>query len=283
MSVKIVQKSLPAGVVPYEEIADPMMKQKVMLLNRNIASLAAQLAEVQRAAIELQQRPMPKQKEIEDIERYVAEAQASATGAASSAESAGQSASDARDSATRAGASATAAGTSERNAADSTNAANAAKVAAEEARNEAVPAAATATQKALEALESAERAEAAARITEWSVTFVLSHSLALNPSHETFPNVVDMSAIVPDISKTYDVTARFFCTYTGTSTSLRYFKVGNGEQTQGFYSKGEVAVATCIAAGTEVIGVINGASSVSGTTGTSQWDVMITIKEHYVI
>ena len=56
MSVKIVQTDLPAGVVPFEDISDPTVKKKVMLLNKNIMSLSEQLKQVQKAIIELQRR-----------------------------------------------------------------------------------------------------------------------------------------------------------------------------------------------------------------------------------
>lgn len=166
MSVKIVAKSLPNGVVPYDDVTDAIVKKKVMLLNQNISLLAAQLAELQRAVIELQGRPMPKQKEIEDIERYVAQAAASAESAAGSATSAGQSASTAGVAATNAGNSAIAAENSETNAGNSASVANSAKTAAESARDEAVPAAQTAAEKADEAVDAAERAEAAAAIAQ---------------------------------------------------------------------------------------------------------------------
>lgn len=281
MSVKIVQKPLPHGNVPYADMTDPSVKKRVMLLNENIVSLAAQLSELQRAAIELQQRPMPKQKEIEDIERYVAQAAASAESAAGSATSAGASATSAGTAATSASGSATSAGTSATNAGTSATAANEAKLASESARDEAVPAAQTATTKAQEASASADRAEAAARTAEWSLTFVLCHNIGLTPSNGTFPHVVDLSYLVPDSSKTYDVTATFFCTYTGTQTTLRYFKVGSGERTSAPFAKGVVAVATCVAEGTDVIGVINGAASTSGTSGYSYYDTMLTIREHH--
>lgn len=274
---KIVQKPLPHGIVPYADMTDPAVKKRVMLLNENIVSLAAQVSELQRATIELQNKPAPKQKEIEDIERYVAQASASA---ATSATSAGQSAVSADDSATSASGSATSAGTSATSAGTSETSANEAKLAAESARDAAVPAAQTATEKAQEASESADRAEAAAQIAEWSLTFVLNHNLALNPANGTFPHVVDLKYLVPDTGKTYDITATFFCTYTATQTTLRYFKVGSGEWTSAPFAKGSVAVATCTAEGTDVIGVINGAASTSGTSGYSYYDTIITIREH---
>lgn len=204
MSVKIVQKSLPAGVVPYEEIADPVMKQKVMLLNRNIASLAAQVSELQRAAMELQNRPIPKQNEIADIERYVTEAQASADSAASSAISAGQSDTSARSAATSAGNSAASASASKTNAANSASDANDAKLAAEAARDKAVPAAQTAAQKADEAAASAEKAELAVRGALAGSVNYTNVNLG-TAARET----IYMDEIVRDASAQYDVKVTF--------------------------------------------------------------------------
>lgn len=84
---KIISRKLP-NAISYTDVGDPIVQRKVMLLKENIASLSAQLAELQRATIELQNRPTTKQKEIEDLEGYVAAAAASATAAATSASSA---------------------------------------------------------------------------------------------------------------------------------------------------------------------------------------------------
>lgn len=54
--IKINIRPLPKARVPYDDVRDPVVRQKVMLLNDNIASLKAQLAEIQRAVIELQNR-----------------------------------------------------------------------------------------------------------------------------------------------------------------------------------------------------------------------------------
>ena len=53
---KIVQRSLPHGAIPYSDMANPAVKNRVMLINENILSLAAQVSELQRAVIELQGR-----------------------------------------------------------------------------------------------------------------------------------------------------------------------------------------------------------------------------------
>ena len=52
----IVEKPLPHGTVPFEHIGTPNVKEAVMKLNENIVSLKRQLAEAQRAIIELQRR-----------------------------------------------------------------------------------------------------------------------------------------------------------------------------------------------------------------------------------
>ena len=52
---KIVQKSLP-NAISVADVADVTVRQKLMLANQNIATLAAQLAEAQRAIAELQRR-----------------------------------------------------------------------------------------------------------------------------------------------------------------------------------------------------------------------------------
>ena len=54
--IKINIRPLPKARVPYDDVRDPVVRQKVMLLNDNIVSLKAQLAEIQRAVIELQNR-----------------------------------------------------------------------------------------------------------------------------------------------------------------------------------------------------------------------------------
>ena len=54
--IKIEIKPLPNGKVPTEEISNPQVKRVVMLLNENIQSLKTQLADAQRAIIELQRR-----------------------------------------------------------------------------------------------------------------------------------------------------------------------------------------------------------------------------------
>ena len=58
--IKINIRPLPKARVPYDDVRDPVVRQKVMLLNDNIASLKAQLAEIQRAVIELQNRKVIK-------------------------------------------------------------------------------------------------------------------------------------------------------------------------------------------------------------------------------
>lgn len=54
--IKINIRPLPKARVPYDDVRDPVVRQKVMLLNDNITSLKEQLAELQRAVIELQNR-----------------------------------------------------------------------------------------------------------------------------------------------------------------------------------------------------------------------------------
>ena len=54
--IKINIRPLPKARVPYDDVRDTVVRQKVMLLNDNIASLKAQLAEIQRAVMELQNR-----------------------------------------------------------------------------------------------------------------------------------------------------------------------------------------------------------------------------------
>ena len=58
--IKINIRPLPKARVPYDDVRDPVVRQKVMLLNDNIASLKAQLAEIQRAVMELQNRKVIK-------------------------------------------------------------------------------------------------------------------------------------------------------------------------------------------------------------------------------
>lgn len=201
---KIVQKPLPHGIVPYADMTDPAVKKRVMLLNENIVSLATQVSELQRAIIELQNKPAPKQKEIKDIERYVAQASASAESAATSATSASNSSASATGAATSAGNYAVAAGTSEANAGQSATEAGVAKAAAESARDYAVPAAATATQKAQEAEASANRAEAAARSAlSGSVNYV---NVDLGT---TARETIYMEDIIGDTNAQYDVRITF--------------------------------------------------------------------------
>ncbi len=50
---KIVQKSLP-NAISFEDVGDAVVRQKIMLLKENVASLAEQLATAQRAIVELQ-------------------------------------------------------------------------------------------------------------------------------------------------------------------------------------------------------------------------------------
>ena len=52
----IVERPLPNGTVPFEQIGIPNVKDAVMKLNDNIVSLKRQLAEAQKAIIELQRR-----------------------------------------------------------------------------------------------------------------------------------------------------------------------------------------------------------------------------------
>ena len=51
---KVVSKSLPHGVIPFENIADANLKRVVMLNNENVGELKRQLATVQLAVQELQ-------------------------------------------------------------------------------------------------------------------------------------------------------------------------------------------------------------------------------------
>lgn len=55
--IKINIRPLPNARVPYDDAKDPALRQKVMLLNNNIASLSTQLTEAQKAVIELQKKP----------------------------------------------------------------------------------------------------------------------------------------------------------------------------------------------------------------------------------
>ena len=52
---QIVQKSLPHAIA-FADIGEPTMQKKVMMLVENIKALAAQLAQAQRAIIEMQRR-----------------------------------------------------------------------------------------------------------------------------------------------------------------------------------------------------------------------------------
>lgn len=79
--IKINIRPLPNARVPYDDAKDPALRQKVMLLNNNIASLSTQLTEAQKAVIELQKRKVVPTG-IDDLERYVAQARASAEAAA---------------------------------------------------------------------------------------------------------------------------------------------------------------------------------------------------------
>ena len=83
---KIVQKPLPNGRVAFEEIASPQTKRAVMLLNENLRSLASQLAEAQRALVELQGRTRKTPEEL-DAESLLATAAKDATSKANAAKS----------------------------------------------------------------------------------------------------------------------------------------------------------------------------------------------------
>ena len=50
---KVVQRPLPHAV-PFEDVAEPPVRRKIMLMVENERALAAQLAEAQRAIVELQ-------------------------------------------------------------------------------------------------------------------------------------------------------------------------------------------------------------------------------------
>ena len=50
---KVVQRPLPHAV-PFEDVAEPTVRRKIMLMVENERALAAQLAEVQMAIVELQ-------------------------------------------------------------------------------------------------------------------------------------------------------------------------------------------------------------------------------------
>ena len=50
---KVVQRPLPHAV-PFEDVAEPTVRWKIMLMVENERALAAQLAEAQRAIVELQ-------------------------------------------------------------------------------------------------------------------------------------------------------------------------------------------------------------------------------------
>ena len=52
----IKEKPLPHGSVPIHQIGDAMVRDAVMKLNENILSLKRQLAEAQRAIVEMQRR-----------------------------------------------------------------------------------------------------------------------------------------------------------------------------------------------------------------------------------
>ncbi len=52
----IIIKPLPHGSVPYHHIADMTMRDAFMKLNENVLSLSKQLAEAQKAVLELQRR-----------------------------------------------------------------------------------------------------------------------------------------------------------------------------------------------------------------------------------
>ena len=56
MSRTIIKRKLPSGRIPFEQIADPSVKQVLMRLNDNIQSLKAQLSAAQNAIVELQRR-----------------------------------------------------------------------------------------------------------------------------------------------------------------------------------------------------------------------------------
>lgn len=84
--MKIVQKPLPNGRVAFEEIASSQTKRAVMLLNENLRSLASQLAEAQRALVELQGRTRKTPEEL-DAESLLATAAKDATSKASKAKS----------------------------------------------------------------------------------------------------------------------------------------------------------------------------------------------------
>lgn len=251
---KIVQKRLP-NAVSYADLADPAVRQKVMLLKGNIECLAAQLAEAQKALVELQGgaakvnvaslaaqvAPLVEQ----TVATETATAAASALAAAGSAESASGSAIAAGTSETNAGNSATAAGESETSAAQSATDAGAAKTAAESARD---------------------RAEAAAASSVHEVSFAVFNQDLGADQYTKFP----MSALVTDATKTYDVCVTFnntgneyarTCTVTGES----------GECATAVAGKRSTASAAITVAGTEHFKIDNVASTV---------DVFVKISEH---
>lgn len=53
--VKIVQKKLP-NAIAFEDISDPIVRHKVMLLIENIRVVASQLEDAQKAIVELQKQ-----------------------------------------------------------------------------------------------------------------------------------------------------------------------------------------------------------------------------------
>ena len=53
---KGLARDIPHGRIPYQDIADPVMRQKVMLLNDNIENLRRRVDELARTVLELKRR-----------------------------------------------------------------------------------------------------------------------------------------------------------------------------------------------------------------------------------
>lgn len=96
---KIVTKALPHGRVPFADVADVTVRDRIMRLSENIVSLSKQLATVQAAVNEMQKKDSSVVSADAEAEASAAQAAASASSAAVSATSALSAAEEARDAA----------------------------------------------------------------------------------------------------------------------------------------------------------------------------------------
>lgn len=196
MSSKVISKTLPHGTVPFSDIVDGTLRNKIMLLNENITSLASQLQEAQKALRELQANGVGgAAKSDEEVTKgYMEQAKeyaSTASTASTSAQSAAKSAS----------ASETNASTSKSSAASSASQAEASATSAANSAASAASSAASVSDKA-------------------AITLDFRYAdLGINTARSTFY----LSDYVYDTSKTYSVTVKF----TNQSSNERSCKIND--------------------------------------------------------